>query len=422
MFKFVYLESYGCSANQNNAEILRGKIIESGLQLTSNPAIADILILNTCIVKSPTENKMKARIIELLKLGKPVIIAGCMPQVRKLENKNIFPLGIHHITKIANLIRDISNNKKTGKYLESKKEIKLNSNKVRQNKLIGITQISEGCLGNCAFCITKLAKGNLFSYPEEEIIENIRKDLASGCREIWITSQDNAAYGLDSGTNIIELLKQVLELKGKFKIRLGMMNPEHVLPILDDLIEVFKNEKMYKFLHIPVQSGSNKILKLMNRKYSVKEFLYIVSSFKREIPNISIATDIIVAYPGESANDFEQSLKLVEKIKPDTFNLSRYWPIPGTLASKEKQIPSSISKSRAIEIQKLHLKTAEENNKKLIGREIPVFVNVKQNHVYLSRTDNYKIAIIKSEKEILGKIIKVKVTQARPHYLLVEII
>lgn len=440
MIKFIYIETYGCSANQNNSEIIRGKLVEAGLQLTENPEIADILVLNTCIVKGPTENRMKGRIAELSSLGKPLIITGCMPEVRKLGGKNIFLLGINHITEINKLIRRILENKYQEKeFLAINKEIKLNCSKINQKKLIGITQISEGCLGNCNFCITKLVKKDLFSYPKEKILENIKRDLQQGCKEIWITSQDNAAYGLDSGSSLIELLDKILKIDKKFRLRLGMMNPDNALPILPELIEIYKNDKIYKFLHIPIQSGSDKILKLMNRKYVAKEFMNIIRKFRKEIPDITIATDIIAGYPHKTREDHEKNLKLIEEVQPGVLNLTRFWARPGTQAAKEKQTESKIARTRTLEIQKMSLKLSLENNKKLEGMELEVFVNDKQGNTYFARTKNYKIVIIKlqkskisdsaqepkfltSEKNLLRKFVKVKIKQAFSHYLIGEIV
>lgn len=421
MIKFIYIETYGCSANQNNSEIIMGKLTEAGLQFTENPELADILILNTCIVKGPTENKMKGRIIELSKLNKPLIITGCMPELRKkqLQKDNIYLLGINNITKISSLIRKIIENKyKEAEFLSINKELKLCQPKISKNKLIGITQISEGCRGNCSFCITKLVKKDLFSYPEEKIIENINQDLKKGCKEIWITSQDNASYGLDRDTNLIELLKKILAIDKSFRLRLGMMNPDNVLPILNELIEIYKNPKIYKFLHIPVQSASDRILKLMNRKYKVEDFLKIIRKFKEEIPDITIATDIISAYPQETEKEHQENLNLIKKINPETLNLTRYWPRPGTRAAKEKQIESKTARKRTLEIQKLHLFLALENNKKLENKETEVFVNEKSGTTYFARTENYKIVIIKSNEKLLGKTIKVKIKKAFSHYLL----
>lgn len=423
MYKFIYIETYGCSANQNNSEIIKGLIVQAGLEFISNPEIADVLILNTCIVKGPTENKMKGRILELEKLNKPLIITGCMPEIRKLEGNNIFLLGINHITEIARLIRRILENKyKDKEFLTPNREIKLGCNKINQNKLIGITQISEGCRGNCNYCITKLVKKELFSYPEEKILKNIQQDIEKGCKEIWLTSQDNSAYGLDSGSNLAELLKKIIAIKGKFKIRIGMMNPNHVLPILAELIEIYKNPKIYKFIHLPLQSGSNRILKLMNRKYTREQFLEIISRFRKEIPDITLATDIISGYPSETEKDHEETRELMKESKPKVVNITRYWPMPGTRAAKEKQIESKTARKRTLEIQKLHLSIALEENQKLEGKEMKVFVNEQSGTSCFARDENYSLVLIKTEEKLLGKTIKVKIKQAFSHYLLGEII
>ncbi len=423
--RFIYLESYGCSANQNNAEIIRGMTRRVGLDIVENPEIADILILNTCVVKGPTLNRMMGRIQDLSKLNKPIIVAGCMPEVRKKElvGEGIFLLGISHVAEITKLIRRISESKyEPEEFLEKRKEIKLNCPKLNQNRKIGITQISEGCLGSCNFCLVKLVKGNLFSYPDDKILENMKKDLKAGCKEIWLTSQDNAAYGSDSGTNFASLLKKILAIDSSFRLRVGMMNQNNVLPILDELIECYKHEKTYQFLHLPLQSGSDKILRLMNRQYTTNEFLNIIKKFKAEIPDITISTDVILAYPSESEKDYQETLKIIREIKPDIMNITRYWPMRGTKAAILKQIPVKIAKKRAAEIQKLHLKIALENNKKLEEKEFRVLVNEQSGTNCLARNDDYKLIVIKSNKNLLGKFVNVKIKEAFPHYLLAELV
>ena len=335
---------------------MKGLVRQAGLEITNNPDVADILVINTCIVKEPTEKKIERRISDLIKLypKKPLIIAGCMPQVRKIKQENIFLLGTHHIKDITKLIRKIYENKVDEDFVSERNEEKLCLPKIPEKRDVGITQISEGCVGNCTFCITRLAKGKLFSYSEEKILKNIKNDLQSGAKEIWITSQDNAAYGLDKGKRKLpDLLRKILSLKGKFKVRVGMMNPENVLPILDELVEIYKHKKMKKFLHIPVQSGSNKILKLMNRRYKVEDFIKIVDSFKKEIPDLTLWTDIIVGFPGETEKDFEESLNLVKKIKPSFINISRFWVRKGTLAEKMKQLPQQEVKKRVKKLTSL---------------------------------------------------------------------
>lgn len=350
--KTIYIETYGCTANQNNTEIMSGLLQQSGLNLTSNINNADIIILNTCIVKEPTENKIKRRIQDLKKLykDKKLIIAGCMPSVRKawLKSQSAYLLDTSHTLDIVNLIIDIEKNKyKEEKYLAKKHETKLCKTKNLYREKTGITQISEGCLGNCTFCLTKLVKGNLFSYPQEQILKNIQQDLQSGAREIWITSQDNASYNIDNGEQKLpELLKKIINLKGNFKIRIGMMNPENVLPILSELIEIYKNKKIIKFLHLPLQAGSNKILKLMNRKYTTEQFLKIVESFRKTVPDLTFSTDIIAGFPEETDSDFQETINIVKKLKPEKINITRFWAMKPTLASTLPQIPREIIKQR----------------------------------------------------------------------------
>lgn len=424
--KFVYLETYGCSANLNNSEIIKGLIRQSGLDLTSNPKIADLLIINSCIVKEPTEKKIEARIKELSKLSKPLIITGCMPSVRKenLRKKNIYLLPSNNIKSILKLIRKIAENSYEEKdFFISNNEVKLNLAKVNEVKKIGITQILEGCLGNCSYCITKLAKGSLFSYPEEKILANIKKDLESGCKEIWLTSQDNAAYGLDKGkSQLIGLLQKIINLEGNFRIRLGMMNPNNVLPILDELVEIYKSEKIYKFLHLPLQSASNKILKEMNRKYKIEDFLPIIDKFKQEIPNITIATDIIAAYPTETEQDFQESLKLIEKIQPEVLNVSKFWHMSGTSAFKLKQLDKKTAKERADLLMKIYWDYIREKNKLLLNQESLSLVYDSFNNNYLARTPAYRLVLIKSNKNILGKLVKIKITGITQNHFLGELI
>jgi MiaB/RimO family radical SAM methylthiotransferase len=314
--------------------------------------------------------------------------------------------------------------KKQLEYLNCNPEIKLNLPKVPQNKLISINQISEGCLGNCSYCKTKLAKGKLFSYPQKEILKSIESDLVNGAKEIWLTSQDNASYGLDRGKNeLCELLGEILKLKHKFKLRLGMMDPNNVLPILKNLIEIYKDKKMYKFIHIPIQSTSNKVLKDMNRFYKIEEAEKIIKEFKKIAPEIVVATDIITGYPTETEEDHQKNIEFIEEYKPDVFNLSKFSSHKQTPAGKLKQLPGNVIKKRATELMEAHKKTALENKQKYLNKELKVFVNEKiSENLYRSRDENYNIIVLKATKEFLGKEVDVKIKQTGVHSMIGEII
>ena len=477
MEKTIYIETYGCSANQNNSEILAGILTQAGYLITNNQELADIIIINSCVVKGKTENKIKRRIQDLKQFAKNklLVISGCMPEtdakaLKKLNPGAIF-LGTHHFKEIINLIRDYYGKKldyeKQDKYLETKEEIKLSLPKMPQNKLISIHQISEGCLGCCTYCKTKLAKGQLHSYPLKQITTSIENDLKQGAKEVWITSQDNANYGLDwnnkssiSPQNISEknssaklfihtryhnnnnnnnnnyqlpeLLNKILNLKHNFKLRLGMMDPNNVVFIVDKLIEIYKNKKIYKFLHIPIQSASNKILKDMNRFYTIEQAEKIIEKFKSEIPNITISTDIIVGYPKETKEDHLKNISFLQTYKPDVFNLSKMSIHKGT--GVWKQIQKGKLKpqetvgvlgihKRAAELMDIHRKTALENKQKFLNKTLSVFVNKKiSENLYEARDEYYNIVLINSKEKSLGKNIKVKIQNVGVHHMIGEMI
>jgi len=435
--KYTHIQTYGCTANQNNSEILKGILTSSGYQITNNPEIADILILNTCIVKQKTENKIKRKIQDLSKQypKKLLIITGCMPDTDAKAIKKLAPnsiqLGTKHFKEIIKLINNHTKaqltEKKQLEYLSKKQEEKLLLPKIPNNKLISITQILEGCRGECSFCKTKLAKGSLHSYDINNIIKNIKNDLQQGAKEIWITSQDCATYGLDKNfqSQLPELLAHILSINKKFKLRLGMSNPNHILPILNQLIELYKSPKIYKFLHIPIQSASNKVLTSMNRNYTIEQAEEIINKFKNEFPDMTIATDIIVGYPTETEKDHKENIKFIETYKPDILNLSKFSSHKNTKAGGLTPLPINIINKRTTELMTLHRKTALENKNKFLNKTIRVFVNTKTKipDVYEARDDNYNIVFVNSkDKSILGKNIDVKVNRIGVHYMFGEMI
>lgn len=334
-------------------------------------------------------------------------------------------LDTSQIKNLTNLIKDIfENNYSSGRYLKHRNELKINLPKIPFEKRIGITQISEGCLGECAYCIVRLAKGKLFSYPKEKIIESIKKDIESGCREIWITSQDNASYGNEEGEYLLpELLKEVLELKGNFLVRIGMMNPNNILKILNELIEIYNHKKMFKSLHMPIQSGSNKILKAMNRFYKKEDILKIIKEFKKQIPDITFSTDIIVGFPDETDKDFNETIDIIKEIQPEILNRSNFGKRPGTPAEKLEPISPDEMKKRATELMNLHLQICNENQKQWLGKQAKVLIDKKGfENTWLGRADNYKLFAVQSKENILGRFVNVKVKKILPHYLIGEVV
>lgn len=271
----VYTEAFGCSSNFADQEIALGLLKEAVFELIEAPEKSDLNIIFTCTVKAPTTQRMIYRINELTKLKKPLMIAGCMPKtdgkIIERINPNASMLGPDSIEKIVDAAKKILEGKKVV-FTDDSRKPKLCLPRVRRNSLIDIVPISIGCLSNCSYCSVKFARGKLNSYPVKMIVEEVRQAVKNGCRELYITSQDNSCYGFDIGTRLNELLDEICKVEGKFFMRVGMMNPFHTKQILNELIEAYKNEKIFKFLHLPVQSGSDRILELMNRSYRAKIF------------------------------------------------------------------------------------------------------------------------------------------------------
>lgn len=349
----VYIKTFGCQLNYSDSEVIAGILKQNKFDIV-NLDQADIVIINSCGAKSITQN----RILDFIKTikNKEIFVGGCLPKMIKLEGIT----GIFDTNTILELPEIIK-----GKYskLSDKKENRLNQPKIRINKEIAIVPISQGCLGNCNYCSVKFARGSLKSYKPEEITQEIKTALKEGCKKIYLTAQDTGCYGLDINTNLPNLLKEILELKRNFQLRLGMSNPYYIKEYQEQLIPIFKDKRIMSFLHIPVQSGSDKILKEMNRKYKIRGFIDIVNFFRKNIPNINIATDIIVGYPTETEQDFNKTFDLIKKIKPDVLNISKFGPRPNTEAAKLKQLHTKIIKERSKKLTYLFRDISHNNLK-----------------------------------------------------------
>lgn len=415
----IYSEVYGCSANKSDSEIALGLLEKNGFELTNNIKDSDLNLIFTCIVKIPTENRMIYRIKELSRANKPLIVAGCMPKIEKnvIEkiNSKVSLLGPNSIQKIVNIAKATLKGEKVV-FLTDLRQPKLCFPRI-ENPVIRITQISTGCNEFCSYCIVRLAKGKLFSYPTDLIVEDIKEAVKNGKKEIWITSQDNAAYNFN-GKNLSDLLNEICKIKGKFFVRVGMMNPTYAKEILNELIDAYWNKKIFKFLHLPVQSGSNKILKLMNRQYKVKDFLDIVKKFRKKLPKITLATDVIVGFPSETEEDFKKTVGLIKQIKPDIVNISKFGVRPGTEAARMKQLPIEIINKRSFILHNLVKKINLEKNKTWVDWQGEVLVDeIGKDSSVVSRNFSYKPIVIK-EKIKLGSLVKIKIIDAYSNFLI----
>jgi MiaB-like tRNA modifying enzyme len=417
----IFVESYGCSANSADMEIVMGILVNGNHIVVDKLNEADAAIVLTCTVKTPTERKVMKRLKSIEKSKMPLIVAGCMPKAQrellelKLPNSSL--LGPDNLENVNDAVRTSIEGRKNV-YLESVSLDKTCLPRIRRNKVIHIQPISSGCLGNCSYCIVKNARGSINSFSYTGIIHDVKEAIINGCMEIWITAEDTAAYRNEE-TSLPGLIKQILELKEEFRIRIGMMTPNQANPLLDDLIDVINNRKIYNFLHLPLQSGSDEILKKMRRKYSIGVFLDLVKKFREKIKNLTVSTDIICGFPGETEAQFEESLNIIEQVRPEILNISRFWPRPGTeAATLPEQVHGRITKERSRKLTKVWRKIALEKGQEWVGWQGKVLVNEHGKKGYrIGRNFAYKAIAFPSDIET-GRFVDVEVTQAKVGYLL----
>ncbi len=421
----VAIETFGCTFNKADSQIMAGKLSDAGMELVEDIVDADVIIVNTCYVKQPTENKVTTRIQKLQKNypDKKVVVSGCMVEIDpkkldKIADISTNWIGPHQLNKTV----DVVNASLEGQLLRQTgltKDSKVGLNKIKDDPFIHIIQICEGCLGVCSFCCTRLARGPLHSYPISEIKAEAQKAIDSGCVEIELTAQDTAAFGHDSGEKLSSLIKEVANLDGNFRIRVGMMHPKNIFDDVDELIDAFKLPNVYKFIHLPVQTGSNKVLKEMNRRHTIEEYLDFVKKIRNSIPEITLATDIIVGYPTETDEDFQKTIDLLEEIKPNLIHLSKYRHREGALSSSLEEIPHSLMKQRSKKLSEIKEKITNDENKHLLGKVLNILIVQKGSKGgYIGKSDSYLPVVVDNAE--IGTFIKVKITKTTSTYLIGE--
>ena len=425
----ILVKSYGCSANQADGETLAGCLQHAGFTLAENPQSADVIVYNCCAVKGPTENRMIA-IVKRAPRGKKVVVAGCLPVIsfNRLNRETRFEgvVGPAFGSGIVDVVRRVCLGEKVvalQNALTSKPGLCLP--RIRSNPVVSVVPVNYGCLGSCAYCCVLFARGRLRSYGIAEVTERFKADLSAGTREFWITSQDVACYGRDVGVTLAELLKAVCGLQGDFRVRVGMMTLNNVADILDRLVEAFRNEKVFKFLHLPVQSGDDEVLSRMRRFYTVQQFKEIVETFRAAFPDITMATDVIVGFPGENKEAFEHTLRLISEVKPDIVNVSKFFARPGTAAATISKgvIEQAEIKRRSTEMARLAKQVSLKRNQRWVGwtGEILVDEKGKVSGSCVGRNFAYKPVVVKSISNLLGKTLRVKIVEAFQTHLASEI-
>ncbi len=404
----IWVEAYGCSASFADSEMITGLIVNGGHTLAEDPSESDLNLIVTCSVKDATATRMIHRIKE--SQAKPLVVAGCLPkaEMHTVEKfaQNASMMGPNSIGKTLQVIETTLNGSKIVS-LEDTDISKVGIPKVRLNPAVGIVEIASGCMSECTFCQTKLAR-------------QVKQELADGCKEIWLSSTDNGCYGLDIGEDLSSLIDQIVQIPENFRIRVGMMNPMFMPRIRYNLLKSFENNKVFRFLHVPVQSGSNDVLNNMKRGHTVETFKDVVRKFRVKFGPFTISTDIIIGYPTETKENFEETIELLKETTPDIVNISRYSRRPGTVAAEMPQIDVAEVKRRSKQTTELINKISLENNRKWIGWKGDVLFDENSDGQIKGRNFAYKPIFVNEVTEI-GQICTIKVVDATTHSLIGEI-
>ena len=478
----IVVLSQGCAANFGDGEKI-ARILSRKSEVTftfpepgaatTNEKVAtapEAFYLNVCTVKGNAGALKLLRKAASAYPNVPIYITGCAPKDFREEAIRAVPQV--QFTTLSELEKDpplssstlSSSTEGRGSIISSTSKSNENSarnesrirptNVLRESPFVGIVNIEEGCLDACAFCSTHLVKGRLHSFSPNDIVDQVQALVDDGCLEIQLTGQDCACYGFDIGTNLAELTQRILtHVNGNYRIRLGLGNPRHVLGYQEALLDCFTDERIYKFIHIPVQSGSENVLKAMNRRHTVRDYATLAHTFNERFDKFTLSTDLIVGYPGETAADFNDTLTLLKETRPTVCNITRFVARPGTVAARLESatsmahlesatntahlesatntaqlapanlaVPDTVKHERSAILAEAFQQIALENNRKWIGDEC-IVVTEKRGHrngTTIARNTAYRPVALQGSFPA-GQTLRVRIKDAEPFALIADL-
>ena len=440
--KKVYIETMGCQMNKSDTERMLGMLSHFGYEETKEPEQADLLMINTCSIRQLSEDKAFSAIGtwgKWKKDGRNIKIGfcGCVAQQKANEIFKRAPyvdfvLGTHKIYALPEIIKKINNGERVCECTETHATEDNLANNFQIQRVKGVNAwipITEGCNNFCTYCIVPYTRGRERSRLPETIIKETQDALNAGFKEITLLGQNVDSYGKDLNNGsyrLADLLKDLNKLEGKFRIRFVTSYPTD---ITDELIETaVELNKVCEYFHIPMQSGSSAVLKAMNRRYDRETYATIVEKVRKMVPDVTITSDFIAGFPGETEEQFVETLTAIDEFELDYSNVAAYSPREKTVAAKwvDKYIPEDIKNER---FQRLNDKVKEncvKSNLKYAGREMEVLVENFYEHkgqmINSGKTRNFKTVHIPCDKDLTGEFVNVKITGAKTWYLKGELV
>ena len=430
-----YITTMGCQLNENDSEKLAGIVEGMGFEKTEKLEEADLVIYNTCCVRENAEERLFGKLGELKKQkeekGTIIAIGGCMMQepamlekIKKSYNYTDIVFGTHTLHKFEeDLKKVLENGKKVRDVIDIDGEVIEDLPIKRNDNFKASVTIMYGCNNFCSYCIVPYVRGRERSREPEKILEEVEMLAKEGYKEITLLGQNVNSYNGRENYKFANLLNDVCKINGIERVRFISPHPKD---FTDDVIEaIANNPKIARVLHLPLQSGSSAVLKKMNRKYTKEQYLELVDKIKTRIPDVVLSTDIIVGFPGETEEDFEDTLDVVRKVNYEQVFMFIYSRREGTIADKmENQIPEEIKHKRFDRLKELFDSKVSENNQKYIGTTQKILVDgysKNDKETLTGRTDTNKVVNFKGNEELIGKMINIKITEEHKWYLTGEI-
>ena len=424
---YYYIETFGCQMNVHESEKLAGILENRGLSAVSEASRADVIVFNTCCIRDTAEKKIEGNIGELkaLKRSRPdliIVISGCMTQQKGRAEalKKRFPfidiiLGTNNQYLLGEKIDEVLAKKKKLIAVDPSEKPAIDEDVpvYRTSYPNAWINIMYGCNNFCTYCIVPYVRGRERSRDPEHILTEIRRAVADGYKEITLLGQNVDSYGsdMDSGMNFYKLLQKIAEIDGKFRIRFMTSHPKDLPEEVIKLISEHPN--FCNNIHLPVQSGSDAVLKRMNRKYTRGRYLDLIDTIRKYMPDAGITTDIMVGFPGETEQDFKDTIDLVKRVRFQNAFTFVYSPRNGTPAAAMEQIPADIKKARITELVALQNAISDEISLEYLNKTYEVLVEDEENGVCAGRTDSGRLVRFPGERSDIGKFIDVTVTKSK---------
>jgi len=413
----VHVKTFGCPHNQSDGEYLAGQLRDYGYTLVDSLEESDAIVINSCTVKHPSETRALNLVTNAQQAGKSVVLAGCVPSSNRKLADSLEGVSMLDVTQLDRIVEVVEETIKghTVKLMEKRNDLpSLSLPKVRKHRLAEIITINAGCLGNCTYCKTKMARGKVVSYPVDAIIARSLEAAKEGVCQIELASEDMGAYGLDIGTDIAELLLRLsdalLKEAPQVMIRTGMTNPPYIMQHVDKVIEALNRPNVHAFMHIPVQSGSDSVLRAMRREYTVEDFRYLSDRLKAGVPNLFLLTDIICGFPTESEEDWQETMELCRRYRFQGIHISQFYARPGTPAARLKPLKSHVGKDRYRELA--DFVTSYDRNAEYLGREERVwFADTEEDRGQtVGRTKSFAKVLVPRDDSLVGRSAQVRIT------------